>query len=154
MAKINEAKVVGSERKVRPLLERFGELGLSRLRVARFESELRVAEMEDEKRLKAEAEELRRAQRWGEMRPGHLVAMWAWLHREVYGIDPEPQEVAPKAWNTNALFAGKALKECFVTEIKTPWYRLFADLDCVQPEKLSPPIRSSDEYVNAGSLSP
>jgi hypothetical protein len=63
--------------------------------------------------IRSEEEELRRRQAWGEYRPGHLVALWAWLYRGCYGVDPEPSELAPKSFNTAALFAGKALKESF-----------------------------------------
>lgn len=63
--------------------------------------------------LRAESEELRKAQRWAEMKPGHLVALWAWLYESVYRVPPEPAEVSPKAFNTSALLAGKALAESF-----------------------------------------
>jgi hypothetical protein len=63
--------------------------------------------------LRAESEELRKAQRWNEMKPAHLVALWAWLYESVYRVPPEPSEVAPKAFNTAALFAGRALAESF-----------------------------------------
>jgi hypothetical protein len=63
--------------------------------------------------IRAEGEELRKAQRWGEMRPGHLVALWAWLYESVYRVPPEPSEVAPRAWSTNAMLAGRALAESF-----------------------------------------
>ena len=53
--------------------------------------------------IRAEAEELRREKRWGEMRPSHMVATWAWLYEAVYGVAPEPAEVAPKAsWDRDA----------------------------------------------------
>jgi len=63
--------------------------------------------------VRSEAEELRKTKRWGEFRPSHLVALWAWLYQAVYGIAPEPAELAPKAFGTAALFAGKLLKESF-----------------------------------------
>jgi hypothetical protein len=63
--------------------------------------------------IRAEAEELRREKRWGEMRPSHMVATWAWLYEAVYGVAPEPAEVAPKAFGTAMLAAGKALHESF-----------------------------------------
>ena len=70
-------------------------------------SRARVEEM------RGEAEDMRRRQAWGEMRPSHLVALWEWLYRQVYGVAPEPAEVAPRAWSTNAFAAGRMLRESF-----------------------------------------
>lgn len=63
--------------------------------------------------VRAEAEELRRAQRWGEMRPSHLVALWAWLHEQVYKVAPEPGDMSPKAFSASTLLAGRTLRESF-----------------------------------------
>lgn len=39
------------------------------------------------RQLDEEADEMRRGRDWSEAGPGHLVSLWAWCHRAVYGVE-------------------------------------------------------------------
>ena len=62
---------------------------------------------------KVEASEMRKGNDWSDAKPRHLVALYCWCHREVYGVEPAELENA-RAW----LSACSAAKRLAVDQFK------------------------------------
>ena len=62
-------------------------------------------------RTRAEAERMRLERSWGDAKPGHLVALYAWCHEQVYGV--APAELSGLDWSGAAAMAAKLVRDEF-----------------------------------------